>query len=212
MAAFDRQLSGMCANITAENAGVQCSRDGNKIVVTKQLSNGEGYSFNSDNGFPYIKYSVEVRSLPSFSSSGEGAPGLGGSDPSSMLGSQKEVTFADAASSASAPLLSSYGVKITYTVKMPGKIKKAVGGEIKDNAAEFDVLQLLGDQQNPRVESEELNTPYVIAAAAAGIVVLALIVYFLFFRKKPPQAPAQAPPSPPVQAEYTPPATEQLAY
>ncbi|MFH1199961.1 MAG: hypothetical protein V1708_02750 [Candidatus Micrarchaeota archaeon] len=208
----DDQLNSMCANITAKNPGVGCSRDGSKIVVTKQLANNEGYSFKADSGFPNIKYSVEVESLPSFYSSDAGSSALGGSDPTSGLLSQKELKFGDAAISASAPMLSVYGVKITYAVKMPGKIKKAAGGEIADNVAEFDVLALLGDQAKPSVESEELNTPYVAGAGVAGLAILVAAVYFVFLRRKPPQAPVQAPLPPSAPAGYSMPQQESLSY
>ncbi len=194
LAEFQKTLDQMCVNITTKNPDVSCRKEGYKIIAGKEFKNGEGYSFTKSDGFPNIKYSVEVSKLPAFSG-GESALGGGVGGVQAQGGEAEGIEFKNETTAAGFAMLASSGIEVTYTVKMPGKIVKAEGGSIdeKENTAEFDVLELVKDGENAVVESEELNAPYVAGAGTVGLIVLVLLVYFLVL-KPPPSVPAAAPP------------------
>ncbi|MBU1196932.1 hypothetical protein KJ765_00310 [Candidatus Micrarchaeota archaeon] len=198
LAQFQEQLDAMCVNLTTKNPDAECEHAGNKIIASMELENGNGYSFTYTLGFPYNAYEVEVESIQSSSSDmpqQDGSPSVPGL-------STDELRFKDEKLAASVAMLSAGGIEMTYTVRMPGEIAEAPRAQIIENAAEFDLMEMIEKGENPKVKSRELNLPFV--AGAAGLLLVLLIVVFFFVVKKPPQpssrikASTPYPPSSPV--------------
>ncbi|MFH1199960.1 MAG: hypothetical protein V1708_02745 [Candidatus Micrarchaeota archaeon] len=187
---YESKISGLCANITAANPGVECQAKGINVTVSKSFANGDGYKFTTDYGFPYIHYRVKVESLPYFLKNA--SSGLFGSSSYDYFGTGSAYIDQDAIDFSGSPslystLLAAYGLKIKYSVSMPGSITKAEGGDIGENTANFNVLKLVDDEKLPVVESRELNLPY-IAFAAVGALVVAAAAFFYYRHRQPPAA------------------------
>ncbi|MFH0971442.1 MAG: hypothetical protein V1835_02640 [Candidatus Micrarchaeota archaeon] len=180
---YDQQFGEACKKVPAE---ITCSYSNGILKYSKKTTASESkYDFKVSNGFPNIKYELEIAFLPSMNASLP-STGMPGSE-SSTGNLDKRLDDAEMAQSVAA--FKAMGASIAYEIIMPGTITSAPEGEIKDNKAVFDVLNLMEKKKIIHVESEEMNVPYIAAAVVMALIVLCLIL-FKFVLKKPPATPA----------------------
>lgn len=85
----------------------------------------------------------------------------------------------------------SLAFEFDYSLEMPGQVTKAEGGRIKDNKAEYNLLEMLAlanQKKQIYVESQEIN-PVILMGGVGLLLVLGLITtvaaLFFLFRKNP---------------------------
>jgi hypothetical protein len=163
-------MSDMCENVTA---GVDCKVDSENSIITlsKSVKAGDGYyEFTKSAEFPNTFYTLEIDELPE----------LMESDESTTVTTPTKFTDSDAATSAA--MLAAAGMEVTYVIEMPGEIYEAEHGKIKDNKAEYDVLELMEDGNTIEVKSQELDLLMVGILVVVVLVIIAAVAFFLLKR------------------------------
>lgn len=150
-----------CVNMTDE-MDVECTANSEDwtITISGHIDAEDAfYEFEVKEEFLSKKYLLTVDELPDFGYNDDGQLGSGSiTDPSNAEGIS---------------MLQSYGVEMTYVIEMPGEITSAEYGEIEGNTVTFDLLEMMEEEEEIFVTSEESAIPCVsglVALFAVGIV------------------------------------------
>ncbi|MBN2478326.1 hypothetical protein JXB01_03490 [Candidatus Micrarchaeota archaeon] len=176
---IESTLQQMCANSTAKDPELKCEYDVKGIVYfEKTFTPGDGhYIFETGGDILNKKYTLTVKSAPRMDTSTEESMG-----EAEVLGEETEIKLTGSEAKAMAANYKQFGMNLTYTVYMPGKIISANGGIISEDgtSAKFDMLDMMEDGKEIVVVSEEMDMMVV-----GGIVILLIVIlaYFLFLKK-----------------------------
>jgi len=166
----------VCANVSKSDPSASCKVEDLKVIIQKRVERGEAsYSFERVEGIPFIVYRVKfkkpeeyVERLPSVGTGGIQVPGAG---ETSASGSSAKMVLR---------FLKQAGGKFGLTVEMPGEITGVKGGVVEDNAAVFDLVDVIENNKRMEVDSRELNFLGTGLAVAVGVAVV--VVAWLFVR------------------------------
>ncbi|MCX8205908.1 MAG: hypothetical protein N3H30_01630 [Candidatus Micrarchaeota archaeon] len=163
------QLVDACNSIEKEYAGVDCTTKGLVISLSKNVTPAEGgYAFSSEAQFPYKVYTLTIERVATLGAEKSGLAG----DYAGQAEGGFQLTGTEAKSAAQGMGL--VGMRVYYTIKMPGEIVEAEGGNIvAGDTVTYDVVKLMREGKGITVKSRELDLLPIafILLAAAGVAV-----------------------------------------
>lgn len=184
------QLAGVCGNITAEDAGADCTYGDGVLTISKAVPLSEKqYTFTRSSEFPNTVYTLEIHRLPEVIESDTLASGAS---------TQTDMDLKSPPAKMSASTFRAAGANLTYVIEMPGDVVRAENGEIiagpsGSKLARYDVLKLMSEGEYMVVQSRELDMPVLMIAGGAAVLLVGGLVVALVLLKamkgasRPPQ-------------------------
>ncbi len=176
----ESDLSGACANLTAQEPGLNCTAEGGIVTLSKRISAAEGgYLFNRTSEFPYAIYTLEIHRVPQFVES---------SSMTSASADALDSDFESPSARMAANTLRAAGASVKYSVEMPGEIISAENGEMVAGEggrmrAEYDIVSLMSEGKFIVVRSREYDVAMLaLAAGAAALLIGGLVVAFVLLK------------------------------
>lgn len=166
------QLVDACNSIESKQESINCTVKGLVMSLSKNLTPSEGgYVFTAEPQFPYKVYTLRVDRIATLGAEESGFA----SEYAEKASGGLQLT---GTSSKSAALgMERVGMRVYYTIKMPGEIVEAEGGNIVSrNTVTYDVLKLMREGKAITVKSQELD---LIPLAVIALVAVGIAAFFV---------------------------------
>lgn len=153
-------------NTTWKNA--ECISEDGKITLRGEVMLNSSY-FEVEKSIPCITYRYDATDINNIIED-------------ASIGGEQGQNLADDSIGDMKSMAEMFGIKMTYTLEMPGEIVNADIGDIKDNKVTINMFDL-PDDEPVYIESRELNT-YGILVVTCILGVMLLVCLYVVMRKK----------------------------